>query len=155
MLFVVDNTRSASKANDGKNTSTKTHVSRSLPIHPDLRKVLIGLVQRTDGRVFHGPCGGRLKPDIIRTVFISKVLKPLGKQFVSPTGEANLLQGRLHSFRHYFCSKCARDGVAIQTLMLWLGHSDSAMIRHYFHLHDDQAQSQMNKIRSVGSPSAV
>jgi integrase len=77
------------------------------------------------------------------------VLKPLAKNFPSKAGEQNLLDGRVHSFRHYFCSRCAREGIAVQTLMLWLGHQDSSMIRHYYHLHDDQAQLQMNKLKSI------
>ena len=30
--------------------------------------------------------------------------------------------------------------------MQWLGHSNSAMVRHYCHLHDDEAQRQMKRL---------
>ena len=35
--------------------------------------------------------------------------------------------------------------------MQWLGHRDSAMVRHYYHLHDDEAQRQMQRINFVGN----
>lgn len=34
--------------------------------------------------------------------------------------------------------------------MKWLGHQDSGMVRHYFHLNDAAAQSQMNKLDFTG-----
>jgi len=30
--------------------------------------------------------------------------------------------------------------------MRWVGHADSGMIRHYFHLHDEEAQQWMQKL---------
>ena len=39
--------------------------------------------------------------------------------------------------------------------MLWLGHRDSKMVRHYYHLHDDDAQRQMSKFKSVGGAGAA
>jgi hypothetical protein len=34
--------------------------------------------------------------------------------------------------------------------MTWLGHSSSKMARHYFHLHDDESQRQMQRISFRG-----
>jgi hypothetical protein len=48
-----------------------------------------------------------------------------------------------------------RDGIPEQTVMLWLGHRDSKMVRHYYHLHDDDAQRQMSKLKSVGGAGAA
>jgi hypothetical protein len=58
--------------------------------------------------------------------------------------------GRLHSYRHYFCSTCANRGVPEQVVMEWLGHADSKMVRHYYHLHDAEAQRQMKRLNFVG-----
>jgi integrase len=33
--------------------------------------------------------------------------------------------------------------------MAWLGHADSKMVRHYYHLHDDEAQRQMKRLQFV------
>ena len=30
--------------------------------------------------------------------------------------------------------------------MEWLGHADSEMVRHYYHLHDDESRKQMAKL---------
>ncbi|HLJ97482.1 MAG TPA: hypothetical protein VKU02_30260, partial [Gemmataceae bacterium] len=37
-----------------------------------------------------------------------------------------------------------------QLLMAWLGHQDSEMIRHYYHLRHDEARRQMAKIPFLG-----
>jgi hypothetical protein len=34
--------------------------------------------------------------------------------------------------------------------MAWLGHRDSQMVRHYYHLHDDEAQRQMKRLNFLG-----
>ena len=78
------------------------------------------------------------------------MLTPLAKKFPTPEGEIGFKDGRLHSFRHYFCSVCANTGVPEQVVMRWLGHQDSAMVRHYYHLHDDEAQRQMQRLNFVG-----
>ena len=35
--------------------------------------------------------------------------------------------------------------------MQWLGHQQSGMVRHYYHLHDQEAQQQMRKVSFVGT----
>lgn len=131
--------------------TTKNKQSRSFPIHPDLQSTLATLRGNhgTNERVFTGPAGGRLKPDTVRVALVNQVLRPLQARFPSEDGETGFKDGRLHSFRHFFCSECCNDGVPQQTVMLWLGHQSSAMVRHYFHLHDREAQLQMKKVRSI------
>ena len=34
--------------------------------------------------------------------------------------------------------------------MEWLGHQDSEMVRHYYHLHDDEARRQMARLDPLG-----
>ena len=48
-----------------------------------------------------------------------------------------------------------RSPLPEQTVMLWLGHRDSKMIRRYYHLNDDEAQRQMSKLKSVGGAGAA
>jgi integrase len=124
---------------------TKSSRGRLLPIHPDLGEALGYLKKHSDGLIFHGPLGGRLKPDKVRTTLIGEVLEPLKKRFPSPE-DSGFASGRLHSFRHYFCSSCAASGVPERVVMQWLGHKDSKMVRHYFHLHDQEAQRQMRRM---------
>jgi integrase len=134
----------------GKARQTKSGRSRSFPIHTDLRHVLEGLPRSPDGLVFHGPKQGRLKPDTVRRILIRDALMPLAERFTTLGGEVGFASGRLHSFRHYFCSRCANSGVPEQVVMAWLGHADSKMVRHYYHLHDDEAQRQMKRLQFLG-----
>ena len=100
--------------------------------------------------VFYGPRGGRLKPDTVRRVLIREVIEPLAHKFPTPEGKRGFSHGRLHSFRHYFCSTCSNSGVPERIVMDWLGHADSEMIRRYFHLHDDEAKRRMNELDFLG-----
>ena len=125
---------------------TKSGRSRSFPIHRDLRRVLKGMTPAAAGTIFKGPKGGRLKPDTVRQILIREVLTPLRERFPSAPGQVGFADGRLHSFRHFFCSTCANNSVPEQVVMAWLGHADSKMVRHYFHLHDDEAQRQMQRL---------
>ncbi len=129
---------------------TKSGRGRSFPMHVELRRVLEGMARAGDGLVFHGPKGGRLKPDTVRRALIREVLAPLSEHFPTPPGQVGFADGRLHSFRHYHCSACANRGVPEQVVMEWLGHRDSAMVRHYYHLHDDEAQRQMSRLDFLG-----
>lgn len=129
---------------------TKNRRDRSFPIKRQLGEVLRRQPRTSDGCVFHGPRGGRLKPDTIRNIFIAEVLEPLANRFPTPEGEVGFTDGRLHSFRHYFCSRCADEGVREQVLMSWLGHSNSEMIRLYYHLSDEESQAQMKNVDFTG-----
>jgi integrase len=128
----------------------KSGRSRSFPIHPDLLSVLVRQ-RRSDVYVFHGPRGGRLKPDYVRNVLVNKVVNELASQFPAPAGAKGFRDGRLHSFRHYFCSLCANSGVPIMMVMEWLGHQDSSMVKHYYHLHDSEARRHMDKLNPLGN----
>ncbi|HEY4312063.1 MAG TPA: site-specific integrase [Pirellulales bacterium] len=134
----------------GKPRQIKNHRSRSFPIDATLHQVLQGMSHDSDGLVFHGPKRGLLSPDIVRRTLIRDVLTPLSRQFPT-TGAFGFIDGRLHSFRHYFCSACANSGVPEPVVMQWLGHQQSGMVRHYYHLHDREAQQQMQKVSFVGA----
>ena len=96
-----------------------------------------------------------LKPDTVRINLIRDVLTPLAEKFPATIGVDGFTDGRLHSFRHYFCSICAGSNVPEQVVKEWLGHADSRMVRHYFHLHDDEAQRQMRRVDFLGRPATT
>ena len=53
-------------------------------------------------------------------------------------------KGTLHTFRHFFISMCASSGaVPIATCMTWVGHKDTDMVWHYYHLSDTASQDAM------------
>jgi integrase len=119
-------------------------------MHPDLAGVLRSLAKQGQF-LFHGPRGGRLKPDTVRNVLIREVIKPLEPKFPSPEDEKGFKDGRLHSFRHYFVSMCANNNIPERVTMEWLGHQDSEMVRRYYHLHDEEARRQMDRLDPLGS----
>lgn len=146
MIRLQDSSRRTRRSERGNARHTKSHRDRCLPIHEKLEMVLKGMQHHTDGRVFHGPRGGMLKPDTVRNVFRSQVLTPLTIKFPAAVDQRGIAAGRLHSFRHYFCSMSANQGVPEQVLMSWLGHADSEMIRHYYHLQQEQSKIQMQRL---------
>jgi integrase len=146
MINLVDESFSNRKREGRERQTTKGGYNRSFPIHDDLRPVLQAIAPHADGYVFHGPRGGRLKPDTVRNILIRDVLKPLATKFPTPVGERGFAHGRLHSFRHFFCSWCACRGIAQNVVMRWLGHRDSKMVEHYFHLNNEEARLQMRRL---------
>lgn len=153
-LRLTDTTRSSRKSEQPDTRTTKSHRDRTLPLHDELLSVLRSLPRRPDNRVFHGPNGGKIKPDTVRNVLTRVVLPALAARFPATDGRRGIAAGRLHSFRHYFCSLSADTGVPEQMLMSWLGHRDSELIRHYYHQRDDEARRQMSNIPFLGQPPA-
>jgi integrase len=151
-IRLTDDKHRAIKAERDNARSTKSHCDRTLPVANELRAILAKATRHVDGRVFHGPLGGVLKPDTVRNILIREVLEPLSNRFRGAPGKKSFRDGRLHSLRHYFCSVSATNGVPEQMLMSWLGHQDSKMIRHYYHLQDKPSQEQMARIKFVGQP---
>lgn len=78
------------------------------------------------------------------------MLTPLAPEFPTSAGEARgFVDGRVHSFRHYFCSMCANASVPEQALMKWLGHRSSRLVKRYYHLHDAESQRAMQGVNFV------
>lgn len=113
---------------------------------PTLRQ----LPRHTDGYVFHGPRGGQIKPDTLRNILIKELLTPLAERFPAAAGEPGFTSGRLHSFRHFFCSLSANSGVPERVVMDWLGHADAAMVRRYYYLNADESRRQMDRVSIQG-----
>lgn len=150
VIRLTDERSSNKRKRLGTVRKTKGRRSRTLPIHPDLRKVLDRLTPHKDGRLFHGPRGGKLKPDTVRTMLIRDVIQPLKERFPTPESEIGFEHGRVHSFRHFFVSQAFLSGVAEGEIMEWVGHQDSKMVAHYRHLRDEDSQRSMEQINFFG-----
>ncbi len=148
-LRLRDTSRQARKSERAGAQTTKSRRDRTLTIHSDFSAVLRRVPRHADQRVFHGPLGGKLKADTVRNVLKREVLAELADRFPGVDGRTGIEAGRVHSFRHDFASQAANSGVAEQVLMDWLGHRESLMIRHYYHLRQDEARRQMLKIPSL------
>lgn len=154
-IYLVDETASSRRGSQPRQT-LKGGQNRSFPIHPDLKPILEAIAKGSDGYVFRGPRLGRLKADTVRNIFIRDVLRPLAAEFPTPVGEIGFAHGRLHSFRHFFCSWCVNGGKPQQTVMAWLGHKDSKLVAHYYHLLDEESGRQMAGLTlSKQSPSEM
>ena len=145
-LIVLEDESTRRATTHRERRTTKSGYSRSFPIHEELLELLRKHDHHPDGLVFHGPLRGKLKPDVVRRALIRDVLEPLSSRFPSVSGQPSFVDGRLHSFRHYFCSTCATEGIAERVLMNWLGHRNSSMVHRYYHLHDNESQKQMSRL---------
>src|SRR5581483_6031796 len=77
LIRLTDDSTAARRPGGGPARRTKSGRGRAFPIHADLAAVLDGLARRDDGLIFHGPRGGRLKPDTVRQVLAREALAPL------------------------------------------------------------------------------
>jgi integrase len=154
VILLKDERRSKIAARRTART-TKSGKSRDFPIHHQLLDLLNRrAATRNTGYVFRAAKGGMLRANNVREGLIKNVIEPLSEDFPSPDDEVGFKDGRLHSFRHFFCSECANRGVSEQALMSWLGHQNSTMIRRYYHLHHDESRRQIKKLDFLDEPTA-
>lgn len=151
VITLPDNRHSGHARATGNIRTTKGRRTRRLPIHADFMSVLVSMTRRSDGYVFGGPLGGRLKPDTVRNVLISAVLAPLKSKFPTPTGEIGFEHGRLHSFRHFFTSQAFLGGASEGEIREWVGHRDSKIVERYRHLRMTDAKLKMDRLVFLGS----
>jgi integrase len=149
-IRVADERSSQAKRQLGTIRTTKGRRSRSVPIHGELARVLMAMAKSADGRVFHGVRGGVLRPRNVLALFIRDVIEPLKERFPTPVGEVGFEHGRLHSFRHFFCSESFAGGASEGEVKDWLGHADSKMVDHYRHLRPELGRRTMEQIDFLG-----
>jgi integrase len=149
-IRVADERASRYKQRAGTARTTKGRRSRVVPIHPELKRLLVKLPRSSDGFVLHAARGGQLRPRNVLQAFIDDVIGPLQKRFPTPEGEIGFEHGRLHSLRHFFCSQAFVGGASEGEIREWLGHADSKMVEHYRHLGSDDAQRKMERIDFLG-----
>jgi integrase len=66
--------------------------------------------------------------------------------FPTQAGSKGFLDGRFHSLRCFFVSKCVNEGVPERVTMEIVGHEDSGLVRHYYHLNDQEAKEQISRL---------
>ena len=131
---------------------TKSGKSRRVPLHPDLEAVLKKLARHPDGFLFHGPRGGRFKPDVGRRTLISEIIRPLQHKLpeAGDVGGAGFASARFHSFRHFFVSRGFLDGVSEGEIRDRVGHASSRMIERYRHLSENEARQRISRVDLFG-----
>lgn len=122
----------------------------TFPMGTGLSNFLTRLPHREDGLVLSGPRGGRLDGDTLLNAYKARVRDPLAEKFpVRPGERYGFADAVLHSFRHYFISRCARSGVPQPVVSAWVGHSSSRMIQHYFTLYADESRAIRQRLPSI------
>jgi integrase len=136
--------------------TTKSGQDRTFPIHEYLLQLLVTKAEsQKSEKVFEAAKGGPLRARYVLELLIKRVIDPLSEQFYSPQSEFGFKDGRLHSFRHFFCSECANRGVPEQRVMKWMGHQTSGIVRRYYHANDLEAQNQIKKLDFLDGLSAM
>ena len=149
-IRLTDERASKKRSAMGTARRTKGRRSRTIPLHPEIKSLLIGLPRAQHGRVLCGPKGGKIKEDRIRERFIERVIKPLSEDFPTPRGEIGFEQARFHSFRHFFISQAFVSGATEAEIMEWVGHRDSKTVAVYRHLRNEDSLRRMEQINFVG-----
>lgn len=154
-ISLTDERASGKRKNLGSARRTKGRRSRTIPVFPRLRELMPMMERHPDGRLFHGPRGGKLKPDTVRNIFVREVITPLVRQFPTPAGEIGFAHGRLHGLRHYFVSQAFLGGANEGEVKDWVGHRDSRIVEHYRHLAESDSQRKMEALDLMGDRRAA
>ena len=122
--------------------SPKTGDERAVPISPKLVMLLRRLPRR--GRWVLAamttnkcPLEGRQIAERRALVALKRVLSKLG------------IEGKLHSFRHSFISRCLTAGIEEAVVRSWVGHVDPSIMRLYTHITSNVSQE---RIKLLGEP---
>lgn len=59
------------------------------------------------------------------------------------------IEGKLHSFRHSFISRCLTNGIEEAVVRSWVGHVDPSIMRLYTHITSKVSQA---RIKLLGEP---
>ena len=117
----------------------KTGDERVIHLSAKLQQILAKLPRAskwvfTAPRTVRHPTPGRQISDRRALAHLKVVLKKLA------------LAGHLHTFRHSFISHALTSGVPEAVVREWVGHVDSAIIRHYTHIADRQSRTAMDQM---------
>jgi integrase len=127
----------------GSSGTTKNRKIRRIPIHPELRTILVEQSRAFDRVVTAPPCGKYPKGGMpINDRTILKNLKRLCRQCKFPSPDSF----KTHSLRHAFCSMCARQNVSYRYALEWMGHANSDILSIYYTMFDETAELAINTI---------
>lgn len=113
---------------------TKDKEERYVPLHPDLKKVILQMSKKDIGNVFTR----WTSPDTISRLF---------KKYAD---KAEIRNKTLHKTRHTFGTHAVADGVDIRRLQRWMGHSDIKTTMIYVEDTEEDTEA-IGKINFGGS----
>ncbi|MCC7421866.1 MAG: site-specific integrase [Planctomycetaceae bacterium] len=67
------------------------------------------------------------------------------------------IEGKLHTFRHSFISRCLTNRIEEAVVRTWVGHVDAGIMRLYTHIHSEVSRDRIQRLdqdnQSQGTPS--
>ena len=137
-----------------RESRTKTGLSRKVPIHPVLRKILSRYNRTKKGNYFFTapaslryPQGGHHYNPRDPNVWIQVIAKACGIRV-----GRGYLGICAHSCRHFFRTQTMNSGVNAYVADIWMGHvGERSTGKLYFHLSDDGSQEWMIRVE-FGAP---
>ena len=130
------------KGSGKKRRLVKDKESRIIPNHSALQRHFMECSNKT-GYVLTGDRGRQLNYNHALDMFKKKIIEPLIEEFPTPEGELGFKDGRFHSFRHFFISECFDAGIPECDIQVWVGHSDSKIVKRYRHIRDETAKANL------------
>jgi len=117
----------------GGELGTKNHQERVIPLFPNLRNLLVRLIDARDST------------DITARIF--EIASPRGAMKLA-CKRAGLKHFSVHSLRHFFASNAIENGINFKVISEWLGHSDGGILvaRTYGHLRAEYSTAMAEKM---------
>ena len=125
------------RAKDG--WKTKTGDERVVPLSPRLATFLTTHPRRARWVLTATPTSQH--PSVDRQISERRLLVAL-KRVLRRLG----IDGKLHTFRHAFISRCLTLGIEESVVRSWVGHVDSAIMRLYTHISSPISQDRIKRL---------
>lgn len=122
----------------------KSGDSRSVPMSPTLRKFLS--THPSMGRFVLSVAATAQHPQLGRQISERRALVALKRVL-----EKLKIPGKLHTFRHYFISRCLTSGIEESVVRSWVGHVDPEIMRLYTHISSTISQDRIQRLGGAGN----
>ncbi len=119
----------------------KTGDERVVPLSPRLRAFLARLPH--SGRWVLTAAPSSRHPSTDRQISERRSLAAL-KRVLRELG----IDGKLHTFRHAFISRCLTSGIEESVVRSWVGHVDAQIMKLYTHISSQVSQDRIKKLVS-------
>lgn len=122
----------------------KTGDERAVPLSPKLRAFLKACSRH--GRWVLTAKSTKTHPTLDRQIDERRSLAAL-KRVLARLG----MEGKLHSFRHSFISRCLTKGIEEAVVRTWVGHVDPTIMRLYTHISSPISQDRIKRLGATDS----
>lgn len=123
----------------------------TVPINAQLMETLTGVpAERRCGEVIPHIAEMRLMRRSSLSRMLTRIFEAAGiRTCVRLEGRRAIPEATFHSLRHSFVSFAANAGVPLVVVQAIVGHTSSAMTRHYYHANEAALRSAVNAVPSL------